>query len=607
MIHISRQGQRPKKTAENAAKGLSSGKSKASVSHKNSTKGEKKCPGDETSNCNLKLPVMDGNGDNPPSVFKPDAAAWNMLAPFMRPVAYSNDSALARIASQDPGQNIQPNLIAASMPSPTNLLADQRLMLLQQMQLGNHHPQNSLSFAGHHDHNAIFQGNILAALESSMAFPQGNPLLATQAQSHAMRNFLQPQPQTLTTQALVEQFRQLEKKKLELDALKQGHTGLQQGIIPGAQFDVHQERPRNVSAGLDKSGEAQAQSRLKKKKKAHLLGCVHVDSDSGVVNHPVKANAKKRNVDVNEISFGDAKLKKAKQDESTSNQSVQEIPKPPLAKPSFQNQVFDSDINFVGTLTKVLQDNHSHDILKHHHGLQALIRQLIALSIARRSFDLLSKASDLALKFGLTMNRILCGVDDIDAVSSGDVIGSPMNYLLSMLLESHPAQARHSAGNVFVPNLPRSLLSCIAPSSCSSFGELDVGNRWIVIREACAGITNVYCSPMFEKRVVSSSQLSQLDDGMTGVFSSLFTKEMYKRLVSKVAEQISLNVTGTEIQVFSVHEPSKICLHNWENSTSQTNVFEKIMSGTVQHDGVMAIDIDIMFSSIQTMDKHWVS
>merc|ERR1712179_149986 len=80
---------------------------------------------------------------------------------------------------------------------------------------------------------------------------------------------------------------------------------------------------------------------------------------------------------------------------------------------------------------------------------------------------------------------------------------------------------------------------------------------------------------------------------------------MYKRLVSKVAEQISLDVTGTEIQVFSVHEPSKICLHNWENSTSQTNVFEKIMSGTVQHDGVMAIDIDIMFSSIQTMDKHW--
>ena len=196
--------------------------------------------------------------------------------------------------------------------------------------------------------------------------------------------------------------------------MKQRHDALKQGNIPGAQFDIRQEASSNISAGLDKSDEAQAQSRLKKKKKAHLLDLdlVHVDCKSGVVNHP--ARDKKRSVDINEVSFGDAPLKKSKQDESATNRSLQEILKPPPAEPSLQKQVLDSDINFVRTLTKVLQNNHSHDSLKRHFGLQAMIRQLIALSIARRSFDLLSQAMNLALKFGLTMNRILCGViDDI--------------------------------------------------------------------------------------------------------------------------------------------------------------------------------------------------
>eukprot|EP00956_Cyclotella_meneghiniana_P033986 scaffold100775_cov72-Cyclotella_meneghiniana.AAC.6 len=584
-IFISRQGQRPKKTPEDAPKGHSTGK-------KNSPQGGKKYPYESgDGDGDLKLPAVDGNGNKP-------AAAWNMFTPFTRHVAYSDISPQTSHTAKDPGQNIQPNPLAASMPNPANLLADQRRMILLQRQLGSQYPQSSLPFAGHHDPSTISRENILAVLKSSMAFPQGNPL-AMQVQNHAISNFLQMQPQTLTTQVLVEQLRQLEKKKLELDALKQCHNGLQQGIIPGAQLDVHQGGSSNVSAGLDKSDEAQAQSRLKKNKKVHLLDLVRVNSESDVVN-------KKRSVDINEVSFGEAQIKKAKQDESA-NQSMQEILKPHPAKLSLQNQVLDSDIDFISILTKVLQNNHSRDSLKCHFGLQALIRQLIALSIARRNFDLLSQASNLALKFGLTMNRILCGViDDNPIVSSGDVVGSPMNYLLSMLLEPHPAQAHHSVGNVFVPNLPRSLLACIAPLSCSSFGELDVGNRWVLIREASAGIANVYCSPMFEKSVVSSSQLSHHDDGIFGIFSTLLPKEMYKRLVSIVAEQISSNARGTDVQVFPVYEPSKICLRNCENSSqTETNVSEKTMPGKVPQDDVLAVDVDIMFSSIQTMDKHW--
>eukprot|EP00956_Cyclotella_meneghiniana_P000843 scaffold961_cov35-Cyclotella_meneghiniana.AAC.3 len=339
VAHISRQGQRPKKASEDAPKDYSTGRSNSSASQKNITQSEsgKTCsPG---GNGDLKLPAMDRNGNNVPSAFKPDAAAWNMSAPFTRHITYSDGN-----SPQTCGQNIQPNLLAASMPNPANLLADQqRMILLQRQLLSNYYHPSSIPFAGHHDPTAISRENTLAVLKSSIAF-QGNPTLA--------RNFLQTQPQTLTTQVLVEQLQQLEKKKLELNALKHRHDALKQGNIPGAQFDIRQEASSNISAGLDKSDDAQAQSRLKKKKKAHLLDLdlVHVGSESEVVNHP--ANDKKRSVDMNEVSFGDAPLKKTKQDESATNRSLQEILKPPPAEPSLQSQVLDSDINFVRTLTK---------------------------------------------------------------------------------------------------------------------------------------------------------------------------------------------------------------------------------------------------------------
>ena len=194
VAHISRQGQRPKKASEDAPKDYSTGRSNSSASQKNITQSEsgKTCSRETGGNGDLKLPAMDRNGNNVPSAFKPDAAAWNMSAPFTRHVAYSGNS------PQTCGQNIQPNLLAASMPNPANLLAaQQRMILLQRQLLSNHYHPSSIPFAGHHDPTAISRENTLAVLKSSMAFPQGNPL-AMQVQNHAMSNFLQTQPQTLT-------------------------------------------------------------------------------------------------------------------------------------------------------------------------------------------------------------------------------------------------------------------------------------------------------------------------------------------------------------------------------------------------------------------------
>ena len=48
--------------------------------------------------------------------------------------------------------------------------------------------------------------------------------------------------------------------------------------------------------------------------------------------------------------------------------------------------------------------------LKNHYGLQCQIREWISMSLARRSFALLAKASALANRCGIHMDRILCGM-----------------------------------------------------------------------------------------------------------------------------------------------------------------------------------------------------
>ena len=46
-----------------------------------------------------------------------------------------------------------------------------------------------------------------------------------------------------------------------------------------------------------------------------------------------------------------------------------------------------------------------------HFGLHLILRQWISFAITRRSFSLMAKASILAKKSGISMDRILCGTD----------------------------------------------------------------------------------------------------------------------------------------------------------------------------------------------------
>jgi hypothetical protein len=230
-------------------------------------------------------------------------------------------------------------------------------------------------------------------------------------------------------------------------------------------------------------------------------------------------------------------------------------------------------------LVKMFENQGLSSTLKHHFGLEALLREWIALALLKRDFALLGKASDLALKFGMNMDRIVSKAfkDDVTGLTGGR-IGS--------------AAVKESCG--LTPSLPSSLLPYISHPSCSSFGEMVVRNRWIMIRETTQAVTKFYCSPMFEKNVLLHASMSQLySETFADVFALIFPDDHYLDFLEYLVRQIASHQTGAE--ACPVRVPSKIRLlgATWGN-------------GTPSMGNVQTLDVEMMFASVQTRDTHLV-
>ncbi|KAL3797289.1 hypothetical protein ACHAWO_007980 [Cyclotella atomus] len=364
------------------------------------------------------------------------------------------------------------------------------------------------------------------------------------------------------------------------------HAGTQQGT--GDSFAA--PRPAQQIVGLAsprlQSVSPKEQSRLKKKKKAHLLAdmCDHEDTEvNGESGHHF------------------VKTKKAKTGASSSAQDCQLTQAEQLKTPSWQyylplqpenvntengSSITDPEDIIAKHLVKIFANQGTDSTsIRHHFGLGALIREWITLALLRRDFDLLGKASDLALKFGM-------GMDSISGADKDDVkncfTGCQMDGLLPILLK--PAAVQEPC--MLTPNLPASLLSYISHPSCSAFGELDVQNRWIMIRETTQGVTKFYCSPMFETNVFPWTSMSQLyREKCADVFAMIFPNDHYGGLLEYLARQIASHQTQAEAS--PVRVPSKIRLlgKTWGN-------------GTPSIGNVRTLDIEMMFASVQTMDTH---
>lgn len=254
--------------------------------------------------------------------------------------------------------------------------------------------------------------------------------------------------------------------------------------------------------------------------------------------------------------------------------------------------------------------------LKHHYGLQCQIREWISLALARRSFALLSKASSLAHRCDMHMDRILSGVTNSEDDGTGEgneqsSAGPRMHYLLSMLLEPRqkiaiPIEDRH----MLLPHFPPAFLSVIGCSDGRFFNAAEIRNRWIIVRETRCGISRFFCSPAFERNVLCWAHVSQIyEDNLADIHSLIFVKDQFRRFLACNAYQIWSH-SGEGMPPRPVHAPKtriRLLSKRWgqakyqDDGVTVTNPITKEMIQQV--DDVMTLEMDLLFVSFPTMDK----
>lgn len=254
--------------------------------------------------------------------------------------------------------------------------------------------------------------------------------------------------------------------------------------------------------------------------------------------------------------------------------------------------------------------------LKHHYGLQCQIREWISLALARRSFALLSKASSLAHRCDMHMDRILSGVTNSEDDGTGEgneqsSAGPRMYYLLSMLLEPRqkiaiPIEDRH----MLLPHFPPAFLSVIGCSDGRFFNAAEIRNRWIIVRETRCGISRFFCSPAFERNVLCWAHVSQIyEDNLADIHSLIFVKDQFRRFLACNAYQIWSH-SGEGMPPRPVHAPKtriRLLSKRWgqakyqDDGVTVTNPITKEMIQQV--DDVMTLEMDLLFVSFPTMDK----
>lgn len=623
-VTVSIQGQRPNKNSEKAkaSKTLVPKKIKASkMSSKVEVESEMKFPAPVAAarNANaMQMCLQATSSTLPAAASVPPMGSWTaQLKSSLHPATSSAPSsgleALLTSASQNINNvgsqsiGVKRSVLGAALQSaPSNAQVTQDLNhLLSQATQQPHQTSAILSLLNNNNNN-----NALSSLFPAQATPAPQPsaFALLQAQGFPIPA-MRPKQNDQLLGDLLQQIQQQQQRNEEEEKKRREHQMLvhlleqvlrkQDHATQSVGNEVQQATrpsPQAVSAGLTSN---QEQSRFGETTKAHVL--------AGVVGDGSASSGQKRSFVAGELLISDsdnAQSKKTKREESVVTQHA----KPGLERHSTHPVLLHEDICPEDALThhlvKIFAASNETD-LKHHFGLQALIRELIATALSTRSFRLLSRASDLAIQFGIDMDRILCGVD-ADAAHSKDCIGGRMIYLLPMLLEPRAAPSRRNDEcTMLKPQLPLSLLSYIAPPSCASFESMDVGNRWIMIRETNQGNTKVYCSPMFEKNVLSQAHAYQVEHHLdTDVFSLVFSKAQYNRFLAYLAQQVASQSSG-DSGVCPVQIPTtivRLLSKSWaENGHVQIT---KGMLDKTELNKMPTVDVSMMFTSKQTMDKH---
>jgi hypothetical protein len=375
--------------------------------------------------------------------------------------------------------------------------------------------------------------------------------------------------------------------------------------------------------------------RAKLKKKKKIAPCENMTENNGLAVRNKRSNERE---ETPACCDDEPKTKKANCGDSVESSSQFYTMSPEQKRIYFdfvdndsicrQNQANEPQAKLGNLLAKIFDKEHkAPSDLKHHFGLQALIREWFACALAKRSLNLLAKASNFALMFGISMDRILSGVDEVGLEEAKDVvdrkgstesadenvkecIGEKMTYLLTTFLEPRSVQIRNEEhGTMLNPVLPASLFSYISPQTCSSFQELSIRNRWILICETCRGVTKFYCSPMFEQNVLRWVDISRIDEALD-IFSVIFAGEQFDMFLDCLAKQVSLHdVDGNVVRPIYSSTNIRLLSKYWgvragddEAPSSMGKLKEALLDKSMP-----TINVKMMYASMQTMDKHLVS
>jgi hypothetical protein len=161
-----------------------------------------------------------------------------------------------------------------------------------------------------------------------------------------------------------------------------------------------------------------------------------------------------------------------------------------------------------------------------HYGLHCLIRQWVSISFTRRSYNLLSRASFLAARCGISMDEIFSNTSRYAKMTNSQ----PMDFLSQCILLPKQEQKVLGPARVDLRELPWDFLRAIRIDP-----RLDetVRHRWIFVRKTQYGKCGFYASPLFQQDFATLDEIEK-----TWIENTLEVKDLWlaKRQTVKVAE-----------------------------------------------------------------------
>jgi len=152
-----------------------------------------------------------------------------------------------------------------------------------------------------------------------------------------------------------------------------------------------------------------------------------------------------------------------------------------------------------GLISKSISNGMGRD----HFGLNFVIREWVALAFSRRSFNLLARASFIAVKMNISMDDIISNQSPFAAATDSE----PMEFLSRDILL--PKSQRKTIGYpIDLQEIPWDIFEAVQidPTRATE----SVRNRWIGIRWTCQGVCRYWVSPLFSRDFASLEEITKV-------------------------------------------------------------------------------------------------